>query len=89
MARAAAGGDARGDRDAAAEDAFAGELVEVGRAGRFELGEPAGLLRQAAEAVGDVDDDLRVVLDEELAGEGVGVHGKAVGCRLEAVGLAC
>ena len=34
------------------------ECVEVGRLGGFEFGESAGMLRQAAEAVGDEHDDL-------------------------------
>ena len=63
------------DGDAAAADAALGERVEVRRVGRFQLGQAARLLRQAAEAVGDVHDDLGVVLDVQFAGEVVDVHG--------------
>ena len=75
MARAAAGADAGQHGNAAAADADFGERIEVRRVGRFELGEPARLLRQAAEAVGHVHDDLGVVFDVQLAGELVDVHG--------------
>ena len=75
MAGAAAGADAGQDGDAAAEDADFGEGVEVRRVGRFELGQAARLLRQAAEAVGHVHDDLGVVFDVQFAGELVEVHG--------------
>jgi hypothetical protein len=82
VAGTAAGGDAGGDGDAAATDAFAYELVEVGGLRGFKFGEPARLLRQAAQAVGDEHDDLRVVLDEKLTGEGVGIHGgQTIGWR--------
>jgi hypothetical protein len=84
--RAAARGDAGGDGNAAAADAFLHQLVEVGGVRGFEFGEAAGLLRQAAQTVGDVHDDLGLVFDEKLASEGVNVHGGkavglAVGCR--------
>ena len=61
--------------DAAAADADLGQRVEVRRVGRFELGQAARLLRQAAEAVGRREDDLGVVLDVQFAGEVVDVHG--------------
>ena len=75
VAGPAAGADAGQHGDAAAEDAALGERVEVGRVGRFELGQAARLLRQAAEAVGHVHDDLGVVFDVQFAGEVVEVHG--------------
>src|SRR5690606_9768044 len=81
VAGAAAGGDAGGDGDAAAADAFAHELGEVGGLRGFEFSEAPRLLRQAAEAVGDEDDDLGIVLDEKLAGGGVDVHGGEGGRR--------
>ena len=61
-----------------------GERVEVRRVGRFELGQAARLLRQAAEAVGDVHDDLGVVFDVQFAGEVVEVHGGSrFRCRVQ------
>ena len=39
----------------------------------------ARLLWQAAEAVGDIHDDLRIVFDVKFAGEFVEVHGEEVG----------
>ena len=83
VARAAAGADAGQHGNAAAADAALDQRVEIGRVGRFELGEAAGLLRQAAEAVGDVQDDLGVVLDVEFAGEVVDVHGVVRGSGFE------
>ena len=79
VARAAAGADAGQHRDAAAEDAGFGERVEVRRFGRFQFGQAARLLRQAAEAVGDVHDDLGVVFDVQFASEFMDVHGGEVG----------
>ena len=85
VAGAAAGADAGQHGDAAAEDADFGERVEVRRVGRFELGQAARLLRQAAEAVGDVHDDLGVVFDVEFASEFVEVHGGEVRGRRSGV----
>ncbi len=75
VARAAAGADAGAHRNAAAQDAGLGQRVEVGRVGRFQLGPTARLLRQAAQAVGHVHDDLGVVFDVQLARKSVEVHG--------------
>jgi hypothetical protein len=51
VAGAAAGGDARQDRDAHAADAFAGQRVEVRRPRRLEFRLAVRLDRQAAQAV--------------------------------------
>ena len=67
VSRSAAGGDAGGDRDHAAQDAAAGQGVEVRRLGGFQLGLAARLDRQAAQAVGHQHDDFRVVLDHQSA----------------------
>ena len=75
MAGAAAGADAGQHGDAAAEDAGFGECVEVRRFGRFQFRQAARLLRQAAEAVGDVHDDLGVVFGVQFASEFMEVHG--------------
>ena len=80
VAGAAAGADAGQHRDAAAEDAGFGERVEIRRVGRFEFRQAARLLRQAAEAVGNVHDDLRVVFGVQFAGEFMEVHGGRVEC---------
>ena len=72
---AAAGADAGQHGNAAAQDAGFGERVEIGRVGRFQLGLAARLLRQAAQAVAHVHDDLGVVLDVQFAGKSVDIHG--------------
>ena len=70
------------NRNAAAEDAGFGEGVEVRRVGRFQLRQAAGLLRQAAEAIAHVHDDLGRVFDVQFAGELMKVHGGGSGFRV-------
>ena len=72
--RAAAGADARQHRNAAAADADLRQRIEIRRVGRFELGLAARLLRQPAQAVADVHDDLGVVLDVQFAGQILNIH---------------
>ena len=92
VARPAAGSDAGTDRNAAALHADFGQGIEVRRLGRFQLRLAARRQRQAAQAVGDEHDDLRVVLDVQFAGEGVGVHGRVQGSGFrgqEQSGIVC
>ena len=81
VAGAAAGANAGADRNAAAQDAGLGERVEVGRIRRFQLGATARLLRQAAQAIAHVHDDLRGVFDVQFARKSVEVHGGGRGQR--------
>ena len=68
--------DARQDRQAQPADALAGTGVQVGGAGRFQLGLAAGLQRQPAQAVGDQQDDLGVVGLAEFGDQVVDVHAR-------------
>jgi hypothetical protein len=81
----AAGADAGQHWNAAPANAPLSELIEVGRAGGFELGQSAGLLWQTAEPVGDVQDDLAFVLDVQVARELMEVPGRGR-CRVSGVG---
>ena len=74
VARPAARRDARQDGDAQAADAVAGAGVEVRRAGRLQFGLAARFQRQAAQAVGDQQDDFRWVVFTQLANQFVHAH---------------
>lgn len=74
VAGTAAGGDAGLHGNAAAADAALGEGVEIGGAGRFKFGGTAGFHRQAAEAVGNEEDNFGIVFLMQRAGELVHVE---------------
>ncbi len=77
MARAAARRDARFDWDAGPLHTNAGQGVEVGDMGGFQLGFSARLQRQAPQPVGDEHHDFGIIFHMEFAGQFVHVfaHG--------------
>ncbi len=75
VTRTAAGADAGLYGNAAAENSLFRQSIEIGSLGGFEFRESAGMLRQAAESIGDEHHDFGVVFDVQLAGQFVHIHG--------------